>query len=128
FAAALSQPGATGVQSDRGNSDFDIRHSFSSGVTFDIPSPRSHNVVERILGGWSLDSFVFARSAPPVNVFGATFRGAGVAFSPRPNLNPSVPLELSGAGYAGGRIFNRAAFTTAPTGQQGGFGRNVLRG
>jgi hypothetical protein len=31
-------------------------------------------------------------------------------------------------GYPGGRIFNRAAFSAAPAGQQGNFGRNVLRG
>jgi hypothetical protein len=39
-----------------------------------------------------------------------------------------VPLELSGAGYPGGKIFNKAAFAAAPVGQQGNFGRNVLRG
>ena len=35
---------------------------------------------------------------------------------------------LYGAGYPGGKIFNSAAFTAAPAGQQGDFGRNVLRG
>jgi hypothetical protein len=33
-----------------------------------------------------------------------------------------------GAGYPGGKIFNSAAFTSAPDGQQGNLGRNVLRG
>ena len=35
---------------------------------------------------------------------------------------------LYGSGYPGGKIFNSAAFTAAPPGQQGDFGRNVLRG
>jgi hypothetical protein len=39
-----------------------------------------------------------------------------------------VPLELYGKQYPGGKIFNSAAFTAPPTGQQGDFGRNVLRG
>jgi len=39
-----------------------------------------------------------------------------------------VPLELFGSGYPGGKIFNKAAFSAAPAGQQGNFGRNVLRG
>jgi len=39
-----------------------------------------------------------------------------------------VPLELYGSGYPGGKIFNKAAFTAAPAGQQGNLGRNVLRG
>ncbi len=43
-------------------------------------------------------------------------------------MNPGVPLELSSSQYAGGKIFNKAAFTPAPAGQQGDFGRNVLRG
>lgn len=113
---------------DRGNSDFDIRHSFTAGVTYDLPSPELHKVLHTFLGGWSLDSFVLARSAPPVDVVGAVFNAAGVTLSPRPNVNPGVPLELFGAQFPGGRIFNRAAFTASPTGQQGNFGRNVLRG
>jgi hypothetical protein len=39
-----------------------------------------------------------------------------------------VPLELHGTQYPGGKIFNRAAFSAAPAGRQGNFGRNVLRG
>jgi hypothetical protein len=39
-----------------------------------------------------------------------------------------VPLELFGSQYPGGTIFNTAAFTAARPGQQGSFGRNVLRG
>jgi hypothetical protein len=79
------------------------------------------------LGGWSLDGFVLARSAPPVDIVGAIFIAAGTALSPRPNVNPRVPLELHGTHYPGGKIFNRAAFAPAPIGQQGNFGRNVLR-
>jgi len=37
-------------------------------------------------------------------------------------------VELYGSQYPGGMIFNKAAFTPAPAGQQGDFGRNVLRG
>lgn len=113
---------------DRGNSDFDIRHSFTAGVTYDLPSPGLHKITHAFLGGWSLDSFVLARSAPPVDVVGAVFNAAGVTLSPRPNVNPGVPLELHGAQFPGGKIFNRAAFTATPAGQQGNFGRNVLRG
>jgi len=113
---------------DRGDSNFDIRHSFTAGVTYDLPSLGSYKPVQVVLGGWSVDSFVLARSAPPVNVVGATFFSAGVALAPRPNVNPGVPLEIHGTQYPGGKILNRAAFTAAPAGQQGNLGRNVLRG
>ena len=113
---------------DRGNSDFDIRHSFTTGITYDLPSPGSQKAVRLILGGWSLHTFVLARSAPPVNVIGGAFLAAGTLLSPRPNLNPGVPLELHGPQFPGGKILNKAAFSPAPAGQQGSFGRNVLRG
>lgn len=113
---------------DRGNSSFDIRHSFSTGVTYALPSPRLFKVVGPVLRDWSVDSFILARSAPPVNVVGATFFVAGVALAPRPNLISGVPLELHGSQYPGGKILNRAAFAAVPSGKQGNFGRNVLRG
>src|SRR5262249_31408113 len=43
---------------DRGNSDFDIRNSFTAGVTYEVPSPGSQQVAKAILGDWSLDAFV----------------------------------------------------------------------
>jgi TonB dependent receptor len=112
---------------DRGNSDFDIRHSFTAGVTYDLPAPRSQKIVHTLMGGWSVDTFILARSAPPIDVVSGVFFAAGVALNPRPNVNPGVPLELFGSQYPGGKIFNKAAFTPVK-GQQGDFGRNVLRG
>ena len=123
-------PGGGSYQStDRGNSDFDIRHSFTAGVTYDLPSPSSQKFAHAILDGWSLASFILARSAPPVDVVGAIYIAGGIPlYYPRPDVNPGVPLELFGSQYAGGKIFNRKAFTQLPGGQQGNFGRNVLRG
>jgi hypothetical protein len=113
---------------DRGNSDYDIRQAFTTGVTYEIPVRGSDKVVRTVLGGWSVDTFVLARTAPPVNVVGALLNAVGVSLYPRPNVNPGVPLELYGDGYPGGKIFNKAAFTPAPAGQQGNLGRNALRG
>jgi Carboxypeptidase regulatory-like domain/TonB dependent receptor len=130
FATYLNTPSAFATPNlDRGNSDFDIRQSFTAGVTYDLPSSvLSHKVIRAVLGGWSFNGFVLARSAAPVNVVGAIFSAAGTALAPRPNVYSGVPLELFGSGYPGGKIFNKAAFSAAPTGQQGNFGRNVLRG
>jgi len=121
--AAVANPNA-----DRGDSDFDIRHSFTAGVTYNLPSPESNKFGRAALGGWSVDSFIFVRTAPPVNIIGALSLAAGNFFYPRPDVVPGVPLELYGSQYPGGKIFNKAAFTPAPSGQQGDFGRNVLRG
>ena len=113
---------------DRGDSDFDIRHSFTAGVTYDLPSPESSKIAHAVLGGWSVDGFVLVRSAPPVDVVGGYTFATGTALRYRPNVNPGVALELFGSQYPGGKVFNKAAFTPAPSGQQGDFGRNALRG
>jgi hypothetical protein len=129
FADYLNTPSfLANANIDRGNSDFDIRHSFTAGVTYALPAPEWNKFAKSTLGGWSVDAFVLARSAPPVNVIGAITFAAGTALYPRPNVVPGVPLELFGLQYPGGKIFNKAAFTPAPKGQQGNFGRNVLRG
>jgi hypothetical protein len=113
---------------DRGNSDFDIRHSFTAGLTYNLPTLPGNGVARVILSGWSVDSFVFARTAPPVNVTAGYSFADGAAFKFRPNAVPGVPLELFGSQYPGGKIFNKSAFIPPAQGQQGDFGRNALRG
>jgi len=125
-------------QIDRGSSDFDIRHAFTVGVTYNPPSPGWNSIARTALGGWSVDSFIFARSAPPVNVIGGYSFAAGTAIRYRPDVTPGIPLELFGPQYPGGKAFNYTPneggpgcvgpFCPPPTGQQGDFGRNVLRG
>ena len=41
---------------------------------------------------------------------------------------PILGCELRDNSDPAAKVFNEAAFTTPPTGQQGNFGRNVLRG
>ncbi|MGB9431769.1 MAG: hypothetical protein WBQ89_05970 [Candidatus Acidiferrum sp.] len=113
---------------DRRYSDFDIRHSFTAGVTYDLPSPESNKIAHAALGGSSVDSFIFARMAPPVDIIGELSFAGGTKFQARPDVVPGVPLVLYGPQYPGGKIFKKAAFVAPPPGTQGNFGRNVLRG
>src|SRR5262249_22709180 len=112
---------------DRGDSDFDIRHSFSAGATYQLPTPSSGGVVQAILGNWSVYTIVLARSAPPVDVVGAISFAGGVVLGARPNVNPGIAEVLYGDQYPGGMALDKGAFAAAPAGQQGDFGRNVLR-
>ena len=128
-ATYLNTPGSVAnPRIDRGNSDFDIRHAFTSGLTYSLPTPGWNRLAHSALGGWSVDSFVFARLAPPVDVVAGLVFANGVDFYPRPNVKVGVPLELFGPRYPGGKILNLAAFTAPPIGQQGDLGRNLLRG
>jgi len=133
-------------KANRGPSDFDIRNSFSAGITYEIPAVRGNVLAKAILHGWSLQSFVIASSAAPVDIYYSAF-GNGALFNSqtnvRPDLVPGNPLYLFGAQCiqvlgppcAGGKGFNPAAFTSPPldpnTGnpiRQGDLGRNALRG
>jgi hypothetical protein len=129
FANYLNTPSSVANPNiDRGNSDFDIRHAFTAGVTYNLPSPQSNAIAHAALGGWSGDSLIFARTAPPVDVLSGIVFADGIALYPRPDVVPGVPLVLYGSQYPRGKAFDPAAFTAPPTGQQGDFGRNVLRG
>jgi len=129
YATYLNTPSFIASPSiDRGNSDFDIRHAFTAGVTYNLPSPESNKIAHATLGGWSVDGFIFARTAPPVDVVSGLVFADGIDLYPRPDVVPGVPLMLYQSQYPGGKAFNPAAFTPPPTGQQGDFGRNVLRG
>src|SRR5580658_8636098 len=129
FANYINTPGSVANPNiDRGDSDFDIRHAFTAGVTYSLPSPKSTTFARSTLGGWSVDSFIFARTAPPVDVVSGLVFADGIDLYPRPDVVLGAPLVLYGSGYPGGKAFNPAAFTAPPNGQQGDLGRNVLRG
>jgi hypothetical protein len=117
---------------ERGSSDFDIRHTFSGAVSYNVPG--LHRRVWKVISGnWSTDSLVFARSAPPVNVvtgldpFPAVLL-TGVYNAARPDLISAVPLWINDPNVAGGKSINRAAFSTPTAPRQGTLGRNALRG
>ena len=123
-------PGASAI-SDRGPSDYDIRHTFAGAVSYYIPGPHS-GWWKPILENWSVNSIVYARSAPPVNVVTGKnpFPGtvlSGASSVQRPNVVPGVPIYLSNPTAPGGKIINKAAFTVPASGQ-GNLSRNALRG
>jgi hypothetical protein len=124
-------PGDSPSSSERGSSDYDIRHTFSAAVSYNIPAPGG-GFWKTIFGNWSTDSIVYARTAPPVNVvtgldpFGGFLSGASSV--QRPNLISGVPLWIADPNVAGGTRINPAAFTVPATPRQGDLGRNALRG
>jgi hypothetical protein len=121
----------------RGPSDFDIRNSFAAAVTYDVPTPRLNAFTSVIFRGWSLQSIVLARSAPPVDIsdFNIPFLIGGSLAEVRPDLVPGKSVYLYGPQYPGGEAFNPAAFTNPPVDtsgffalRQGNLPRNFLRG
>jgi hypothetical protein len=124
--------------SNRGPSDFDIRHTFTAAVTYDIPGTHANAVLNQITRDWSIENIVLARSAPPVDVLDGVYQFSyldGFNAAVRPDLVPGAALYFYGSQYPGGKAINSAAFVHPPidaTTQQpvrnGNVPRNFFRG
>ena len=113
------------IPQDRASSDFDVRHSFSAGFSYQLP----HSIRNVLLRDWELDGTFRARSGFPINVLDSDeFQGITYQDIYRPNLIGGVPLWISDPSAPGGRSLNPAAFQVTPFGTQGNLGRNALTG
>jgi hypothetical protein len=97
--------------SNRGNSDFDVRLSSYLAFAYDVPHLR----------GWLLDGIFRARTGFP-------FSALASAPAVRASLAPDQPLWIADSGVATGRRLNPAAFSAPPQGAQGNTGRNSFAG
>jgi hypothetical protein len=125
-----AQQGLVDLDLDYGPSDFDVRHTYSIGATYSLPSAGS-GILRQIISGWGVDGIVRGRSAFPMtplinNVFGP------ITQTVRPDLVPGQPIFLRGSACPGscpgGWALNRAAFVAPAPGTAGNFPRNSIRG
>ena len=108
---------------DRASSDFDVRHAFTAGFTYEIPGSRA------FLRGWALDGLLRARTGFPINVkIAEQYSGITLDNVFRPDLLPGTPLWISDSSAPGGRRINPSAFHAEPEAVQGNLGRNAIQG
>ena len=117
---------------DRGPSDFDLRHTFSTAVSYQVAGPDFGTFANAILHDWAIDTIVKANSAAPVNIISGV-NLFGVQSVARPDLISGVPIYIEDKSAPGGRRINRSAFVPVPQvngalTRQGSLGRNSLRG
>lgn len=113
---------------DYASSDFDVRHSFSGAVSYEIPGAAKSGVLSSLTKGWSLDATAIARTGFPFN--GQVFVASpvlGFAYI-RPSLVPGTPFWIQVPNAPGGKSLNPAAFTIPTAGTQGTEGRNDIAG
>jgi hypothetical protein len=124
------------INGNRGPSDFDIRHTGSVALTYEVPTFSSNKFVKALEGGWSTENIIQARTAPPVDLLvGGYFSGYALgnqSIHIRPDVVPGQPLYLYGNQYPGGKVLNPNAFAVPPLvggvpSRQGDLGRNALR-
>jgi hypothetical protein len=117
----------SGASIDRASSDFDLRHSLTAALTYELPERTAG--ISRWLGGWAIDSMVRARSGFPLSVLvNEQYQGIALADAFRPDRILGQPIWIDDSSAPGGRRLNRAAFQAAPDGSQGTLGRNSIAG
>jgi hypothetical protein len=109
-------PNNYNMRAERANSDFDVRHSWTSSVSFRVPWGTN-----RPWGRWSINAMSILQSGRPFTV---TLPNA--PNGERPNIVSGVDWRPTNQGPD--HWINPAAFATPAAGTFGNLGRNTLRG
>jgi hypothetical protein len=135
----IAQGDSRDLDGNRGLSDFDRTHRFSTNFVYEIPNFGSRSA---FINGWSVSGFFQAQSGTPFTVFGSepeigsatqyadVTRGAGGLYRPgfgRPNINCSAGDVIAGYSTDNVIAFDRSCFSSA-RGGFGNLGRNTFRG
>jgi hypothetical protein len=126
---ALSNTIISGA-TDYASSLFDVRQSFSGGLSYDVPAAGKSGTIAVLTKDWSLNTVIVARTGFPFNAVlfaPPSFALAGGALI-RPDLVPGQPLWISAPNAPGGKILNINAFSIPSTPRQGTEGRNDIPG
>jgi len=114
----------------RGNSDFDVRHTFSAALMYDVPHRFSNHLAQALLHHWGFDDRFTARTGFPVSLQGQQLTDPATGQQSFAGLNvvPGASLYIQGPQFPGGRSINPAAFSRPSAGQFGDAPRNFVRG
>ena len=124
----------------RGNSDLDVRHNFSSALSYDLPNHFRKAAARLLLNQWSLDDRFSARTGFPVTLDGQAVVDpvTGQSFNGGLNLVPGKPIyvygsecaQVFGSACPGGWAVNPNAFCDPSAGVCPGTiaPRNFVRG
>jgi hypothetical protein len=111
---------------ERGNSNFDTRHRFTLGSTYELPVFRGKGITHTLLGGWRINASAMMQSGLPFNLGlnnSANTNGAGGS---RPDRTGSGVLPAGQRSLQ--RWFDSSAFAQPANGLFGNAARNVLYG
>jgi len=106
---------------NRGPADYDVTHTFSSNVIYEIPW-----ATDKIYGGWQLSGILYARSGLPLTITSSqSMLSTGLT-----NNRPNMLCDPAASNPTVDQWFNASCLqqVSDTTGTFGSMGRNVVRG
>ncbi len=96
---------------DYGDSDFDVRNTFTNAITYELPKViHGNGVLKYLANGWAVDSLFRSNTAAPLTVttgiYSYGLEWNTTAINQRPNVVPGQPFYLNEPGQPGGRVIN----------------------
>jgi hypothetical protein len=115
------------LQCDYGNSDYDIRNSFSMYLSYTPPQPGSHRL---LLGGWEFNTLFSFFSGTPFSVVSGNDSSGTEEFTDRAEVvgNPFANVPAPDRATSTYYYFNPAAFASPAAGTYSNEGRNEFYG
>jgi len=122
------------LASNRGNSDFDVRHNLAISYVYGLPFFKSSGLAHTLLGGWQISGITLAQTGTHFSVTNGTDFGDaagvanGVGTGSRPDIigDPHASVQSDVPSVRGPLLYDPAAYAT-PTGLTfGNVGRNTL--
>jgi len=122
---SLLYSGVSDIQNprlDHGPSEFDARHRFTLTGVWNIPAPKGSGALNKVLGGWALNTILSLQSGRPFDVYcgqgwfnGCDFNMDGLAYD-----RPNRPAGIKTAGFTNSQfengLFGNPALTFSPSG------------
>jgi len=115
------------LRCDYGNSDFDIRNTFSMFMAYTLPQPSTHRL---LLGGWQLNTLWSFFTGSPFTVYSGNDSSGTAEFTDRADVvgNPFSGVPASDRATSTYYWFNPAAFAAPTQGTYGNEKRNQFYG
>ncbi len=93
---------------DYGPSEFDVTHRFTLTGLWNIPGPKAGGALNKVLGGWALNTIVSLQSGRPFDVYCGQywFNGCDFNMDGLPYDRPNRPAGINTAGFSNSQFVN----------------------
>lgn len=109
-------------------SSFDVRHSVSGAISYEVPSAANSGLLALFTRNWSVQTMIVARSGLPFNGVVLFASPGGIVAQSRPDVVSGQPFWVANSFAPGGKSLNSAAFSVPTSPRQGTEGRNDIPG